>query len=384
MFKRSLSVLILMMLASGLTDAFGQTATSAPPAAQTPRPPKPASPQPKTERPSPTTPAPRVHLEQQEKIDPVSVKLGRGGKVAISSRSGQIFVSGWDRDIVQASAAGESGAVPIETQTTGDPSRPRLLLTVAGRRYGRDARLDVKVPRYADVETLDNYRGDIDVADIEGATLINPGNGDVKIMRVGSLKVSRRSGDVTVGEVKGDVVARSYNGDINVSSITGLVDVAATNGDLNIQNAGGDVRANSATGDVIVRCAKGRADISSASGSISLIGIGGEVDASTASGDVTFIGPIRAGGSYRLKSLSGGVSMTIQPDVAGFTASLTTYSGEIDTGFPLKVETPVQTGTMNRRINGVFGNGQAKLLLDSFSGTVKIAKGTAAAMRECK
>jgi hypothetical protein len=32
----------------------------------------------------------------------------------------------------------------------------------------------------------------------------------------------------------------------------------------------------------------------------------------------------------------------------------------------------------------VFGNGQAKLALDSFSGTVKIAKGTAAALKECK
>jgi hypothetical protein len=373
-----------MILGSGVTAAFGQTPTSAPPAGQTPKPPKPVSPLPKTEKTSPTTPAPRAPIEQQEKIDPVSVKLGRGGKVAISIRAGQIFVSGWDRDIVQASAAGDSGAVPIETQTTGDPARPRLLLTVAGRRYGRDARVDVKVPRYADVETLEGYRGEIDVADIEGATQINAGNGDVKIMRVGSLKVSRRSGDVTVGEVKGDVIARSFNGDINVSSVTGGVDVAATNGDLNIQNAGGDIRANSATGDVVVRCAKGRADVSSASGSISLIGISGDVDASTASGDVTFVAPIRAGGNYRLKSLSGSVSMTIQPDVAGFTASLTTYSGEIDTGFPLKVESPVQGGPINRRINGVFGNGQAKLSLDSFSGTVTIAKGTAAAMKECK
>ena len=318
-------------------------------------------------------------------IEPINVKLARGGKVAISSRAGQIFVSGWDRDVVQASAAGDSGAVPIETQTTGDPSRPRLLLTVSGRRLAtRDARLEVKVPRYADVETLEGYRGDIDISDIDGTTLINAGNGDVKVMRVGSLKVSRRSGDVTVNEVKGDLTARSFNGDVDISNVSGLVDVAATNGDLSVRNAGGDVRANSATGDVIVRCAKGRADVSSASGSITLVGVGGDVDASTASGDVMFTAPIRAGGNYRLKSLSGGVSMVIQPDVAGFSATLTTYSGEIDTGFPLKVESTVPGGPINRRIIGVFGNGQAKIALDSFSGTVKIAKGTAAALKECK
>ena len=381
MFKRLLTVFVLLMLGVGAPAAFGQTKpTPAPSVEQTPKQAKP----PTLPKAPPASPMPRVSEEAQVKLEPVSVKLARGGKVAISSRSGQIFVSGWDKDVVQASAEGEGGSVPIETQTTGDPSRPRLLLSISSRRYGRDARLDVKVPRYADVETLEGYRGEIDVADVDGSTLINAGNGDVRVMRVGSLKVSRRSGDVTISEVKGDLTARSYNGDVNVSNVQGLVDVAASNGDLSVQNAGADVRANSATGDIQVRCAKGRAEVSSASGSITLIGVGGDVEASTASGDVIFTAPIRAGGNYRLKSLSGNVSMTIQPDVAGFTASLTTYSGEIDTGFPLKVESPAQGGPINRRITGVFGNGQAKLALDSFSGAVKIIKGTAAALKQCK
>ncbi|HSE36590.1 MAG TPA: DUF4097 family beta strand repeat-containing protein, partial [Blastocatellia bacterium] len=367
---------------AGVPAAFGQTKPAASHAEQTSKPPKPPA-TPQTDKPAIASPAARVAEQEQEKIDPVSVKLVRGGKVAISSRYGQIFVSGWDRDIVQASAAGENGPMPIETQTTGDPARPRLLLTVSGRRFARDARLDVKVPRYANVETLEGYRGDIDITDVDGATLINAGNGDVRVLRVGSLKVSRRAGDVTVSEVKGDFTARSFSGDVDATNVAGLVDVAATNGELKVHNAGGDVRANSATGDVTIRCAKGRAEVSSASGSITLIGVGGDVDASTASGDVTFIAPIRAGGNYRLKSLSGGVSMAIQPDVAGFTATLITYSGELDTGFPLKVESPVQGGPINRRINGVYGNGQAKLALDSFSGTVRIAKGTAAELKQC-
>jgi DUF4097 and DUF4098 domain-containing protein YvlB len=244
--------------------------------------------------------------------------------------------------------------------------------------------MEVKIPRYADLETLDGFRGDIEVTDVDGSALINAGNGDVKVMRVGSLKVSRRSGDVNVREVKGDLTARSYNGDVVVDNVSGLVDVAASNGDLRVHNTGGDVRANSATGDIEVRCAKGRAEVSSASGGVTLIGIGGDVDASTASADVVFIGTMKAGGNYRLKSLSGDVSMTVQPDAPGFTATLTTYSGSINTDFPLKVESPVQGGPINRRITGAYGNGQTKLALDSFSGIVKIAKGTAAALKECK
>ncbi len=382
MYRRQQTVFVLMMLVAGVPAAFGQTSSNV---EQTQKPAKAPKPEkvPKADM-APVAPMPGVAWDEQVKVEPVSVKLARGGKVAISSRSGQIIVSGWDRDVVQASATGENGPVQVETQTTGDPARPRLLLTISNRRYGRDAKLDIKVPRYADVETLEGYRGDIEVADVEGATLINAGNGDVRVMRVGSLKVSRRSGDVTVREVKGDLTARSYNGDVVVENVSGLVDVAATNGDLTVHNAGGDVRANSATGDVEVRCAKGRAEVSSASGSITLTGVGGDVDASTASADVTFRGAIRSGGSYRLKSLSGAVSMTIQPDVEGFTATLTTYSGEIETDFPLKVESPLQGGPINRRITGIFGSGKAKLALDSFSGTVKIAKGTAAALKECK
>ena len=369
------------MLCSGVPSALGQVTPAASPRdEQTPKPPK----TPKPDKAPGATPAPPAAYDEQVQVEPVSVKLARGGKVAISSRSGQIVVTGWDRDVVQASANGDNGPVQVETQTTGDPSHPRLLLTISSKRFGREARLEVKVPRYADLETLEGYRGDIEVTDVDGSSLINAGNGDVKILRVGSVKVSRRSGDVTAREVKGDLTARSYNGDVVVENVAGLVDVAATSGDLTIHNAGGDVRANSATGDIEVRCAKGRAEVSSASGSISLVGVGADVDASTASGDVVFRGPIRVGGNYRLKSLSGGVSMTIQPDVAGFTATLTTYSGEIDTAFPLKLESPVPGGPINRRITGTYGNGQAKLALDSFNGTVKIAKGTAAAMKECK
>lgn len=330
--------------------------------------------------------APKVYDQSgEQQVEPITVKLAKGSKVVISSRAGEIVVTGWDKDVVEARAVGDNGPEQVESQTTGDPSRPRLLLTaLASRRTGREVRFEVKVPKYADLETLEGHRGDIQITDVEGTTLVNSGTGDVKIARVGPIKVSRRSGDVTIRQVKGDLTARSFSGDIVAENVTGLVDLAVTNGDLRIHNAGGDVRANSATGDIEVRCAKGRADASSASGSITLIGVGSDADASTASGNVTFTAPIRENGNYRLKSLSGEVLMTIQPDAPGFTATLSTYSGGLDTDFPLKVESPTQRGPINRRLTGHFGDGQAKISLDSFSGTVKIAKGNAATLKTCK
>src|SRR5881396_92782 len=192
MYKITLTSLILLLtLSIGTTAApWQETPTSAPRAAQTPKPSQP----PKATKPEmapAATPAPYGQNVDQIPVEPVNVKLVRGGKVAISSRSGRIAVTGWDRDVVQATAMGDNGPVPIETQTTGDPTHPRLLLVVT-RRNLRDAKLDVKVPRYANVETLEGYRGDIEVSDVDGTTLIGLGNGDVIVSRVGALKVSRR------------------------------------------------------------------------------------------------------------------------------------------------------------------------------------------------
>jgi DUF4097 and DUF4098 domain-containing protein YvlB len=369
-----ISALIILMLGCSV---FCQE--PAPPARlQTPRTPR----APRPEVAPGATPESRGENGEQVHVEPISVKLVHGGKVAISNRSGRIVVSGWDRDIVQASATGENGAAPLATQTTGDPAHPRVLVTTSPHRYGRDISIDLKVPRYADVETLEGSRGEVEIADIEGSTLIGAGDGDVKIARAGSIKVTRRRGDITVREAKGDLTARSFNGYILAENVRGSVDVAAANGDLKVHNAGGDVRANSATGEIEVRCAKGRAEVSSASGSITLIGVVGDAEASTASGDVIFKGAIR-GGTYRLKSLSGDVSMTIQPDVPGFSATLTTYNGKIDTNFPLKVDSPLQ-GPINRRITGRYGKGEAKIALDSFNGEVKILKGTTADLKQCE
>jgi hypothetical protein len=391
MTKTALITLMLVMLVAG--GAFGQEAKTAPvsPAvspvvtavvspvvriAQKTKPPKV-----KPEKAPAASSTPEAEPEEV-KVEPVTVKLARGGKVAISSRAARIVVVGWDRDVVQASATGARGPAQIGTQTTGDPSKPRLLVTTTSRGFGRDISIELKVPRYADVETLEGSRGDVEVSDIEGAALIDAGEGDVHIMRAGSVKATRRRGDITAKEIKGDLTARTFQGDIVVENVGGAVDVAATNGDLQVRNAGADVRANSATGEIGIHCAKGRIDAASASGSITLVGIGGDAEASTASGSVTFTGTIRDG-SYRFKSLSGEVSMTIQSDAPGFTATLTTYNGNIETDFPLKVESPLQ-GPINRRISGRYGDGRAKLSLDSFNGTVKIAKGTAAALKVCK
>ncbi len=307
-----------------------------------------------------------------------SFKLERGGRVSIINSAGQITVKGWDRDTIEATASDDETA-QLRVQITGDSRRARVALSPE-RRYGGEVILRVFVPRYAEIESIEIRRGDVDVSDIEGGVSIASHNGDVMATRTGSLKIGSRTGSVLARDVNGSFVGKNFSGDIQVIGASGAVDISCFSGDILARNITGVVAVNSTSGDIQIDCAKDRVDVTAVSGTVTLTGIGGDVDANTTSGDVIFRGPIRASGRYRLKSLSGEVTMTVQSDAPGFTATLSTYSGEIETAFPLKLDSPLQ-GPVNRRVIGRYGDGQAQIVLDSFSGAARIIKG--AAVKNC-
>jgi DUF4097 and DUF4098 domain-containing protein YvlB len=225
--------------------------------------------------------------------------------------------------------------------------------------------------------------GDISLSHI-GPLEVRAGSGDLSMTDVkGSAKIQIGSGDVSARNIGGDFIAKLSSGHLELDQATGLVNVTATSGNVKMHHGGGDVRVNSISGDISVECVKGHVELNSASGSMSLSAIGDDVDANTTSGDVEFAGRIRASGRYRLKSTSGHVRMTIPAETPGFTATLSSYSGEIETGFPLTVESPLQRGPVNRRVIGRYGDGQAQILLDSFSTGVKLSKGSAAVIKDC-
>jgi DUF4097 and DUF4098 domain-containing protein YvlB len=396
MKRRTLITLILSLLAAG-SLATGERAFASimPVQSQKEKPTTKVAPK----AVAPRVVAPKVTTKPDVDVDPqlapgattqtgqVSLKLERGGKVVVSNRNGQIRITGWDSDMVEARAEGEEGSEAVQVRVTGEASRSRVALSVpaygSGRGHNREINLDIKMPRYADLESIESDRGDIEITGLEGTVSVTTGHGTLAIKNVGSLKAVTRHGDVTIAGVKGDASVRSLNGDLTVDNISGALDLAATNGNIIVRTAGSNVQANSSSGDIELRCVKANATVNTASGSVMLVGVGGNIDANTASGDVIFKGTMRASGNYRLKTISGQVEMAVQPDPPGFTATLITYSGEIETDFPLTVNAPL-TGPINRRIVGVYKDGQTQVTLDSFSGTVSIVKGVAGSQPGCK
>lgn len=248
---------------------------------------------------------------------------------------------------------------------------PRPGATVWGPAFGRggggdEIHLDVKVPRYAELETISVNAGDLNVSNLDGPVSVESRGGNVTASRLGSLTV------------------RSRGGDVSVDGVEGMVYVVANSGDITIKNAGSEVRATTNNGDINVACARGRVDVSTAYGKIDLNNIGGDVDAVTTNSEVNYTGAITDGGRYRLKSMEGRVRMSIPENSPGFTATLMSYNREAASEFPARTTTPNPSTQAARRREVQHGNGRSTILLDSFGQNVQLTKLAPAGATACR
>ncbi len=247
---------------------------------------------------------------------------------------------------------------------------PRPGATVWGPAFGRgggdEIHLDVKVPRYAELQTISVNSGDLNVSNLDGPVSVESRGGNVTASRLGSLTV------------------RSRGGDVSVDGVEGMVYVVANSGDITIKNAGSEVRATTNNGDINIACARGRVDVSTAYGKIDLNNIGGDVDAVTTNSEVNYTGAITDGGRYRLKSMEGRVRMSIPENSPGFTATLMSYNREAASEFPARTTTPNPSTQAARRREVQHGNGRSTILLDSFGQNVQLTKLAPAGATACR
>jgi hypothetical protein len=357
----------------------------------------------------------------------VRVKYERGGKIMVGNRTtGPIVVIGWDRDYIEASALSDRGTESVRAFVDPGPAGARIGLKadyadfdeirlrsgsgadpLAARRQiskpdatsnmpvplpppapsqapdfpsGFSSRpgelfIEIKVPRYAEIEAISVIRSEVLVVGIETPITVNGERSAVRLKRIGSAQVRTRGGDVEVEDSEG------------------LVDVITTGGAIVVKGARTDVRALSLSGRIDIQCARGRVDVNNTDGSITLSGVTGDVSATATNSPIRFSGAIRADGRYYLKSMSGSVEMEVPANSPGFTATLSSYRGGVGADFQLKTAQPSagkgKSGSqpdaaVNRRLIGRFGNGQAQITLDSFDGKVRLGKMAAGAATECR
>jgi hypothetical protein len=286
--------------------------------------------------------APRDAAAQERVVTSIdtTVALGRGGVVDLSVVSGDIRVVGWTRGEVHVRASTEGGELRFE----GGGSRITLEQILRGR-HGRhdddgEAHYEVSVP--------------------EGTRVL----------------MRSTSGDLSARGVKGDVEARSVSGGVEVDGAGDHTVLESVSGDVRATRLAGDVRANSVSGEVELSDVAGDAEGESVSGDVRIRNARSKVArAETVSGEVAYEGTIDPAGRYDFTSHSGDVTLVL-PAAVNASVSIGTFSGGIESDFPLTLHPDTESSKRNRarRLEFTIGSGGPRINAETFSGDVVIRR----------
>lgn len=189
-----------------------------------------------------------------------SYSIGAGGKVRISSVSGDIIVKSYNGDSIQVSAV-----------KTG---RDRELVEVEDLSAGNVIELKARYPEQCNCDASIKFEVQV------------PSESKYDFERL-----STASGDISVTGARGTLIAKSASGDVSVTGFSGEVKVSTASGDIHISDVSGSVNARAASGDLDIQIAR-------------LEGTG-PMEFSTASGDVTVSLPSDLDAEVAMSTVSG-------------------------------------------------------------------------------
>jgi hypothetical protein len=295
--------------------------------------------------------APEAAAEDVQADTDTTLSVPARSRLALENFSGDIVVSGWDRNTVRIRA--------------GHEPRTRIHLDV------RPATVVVRAVTHLRLPDL----GDRRHARVEEIEIPSRVDYRLTVPRWMSLGLSGLNSSISVEGVNGDVSAEVVNGSVVVRGGRGSIRLESINGVVEATGVRGSVEASSVNQGITLRDVEGRVRAESVNGDVELFGIVSEaVEASTVSGNLRYEGVLRAGGSYRFESHSGDVTVALpeRPDV---TVSVDTYSGEFASSFPVQSKsTFTSVRGRGKEFEFTLGDGRAELSLQSFSGLIRLAR----------
>ncbi len=261
-----------------------------------------------------------------------TVNVTKGTKLDVNNFAGDVVVKVWDKDAVRVE-------VNHSDRETVDIRQADQAVTVRSRstRGGPPRSLDyaITVPGWMAVAVSGTY-ADVTMEGVGGDVTVDTTRGDIKV-RGGS----------------GFVSLKSVQGEITLEKAKGRVEVRAVNEGIHLADIGGDLSAESTNGSIILD----RIDSTN-------------VDLYTVNGNISYDGPIKDKGLYRLTTHNGLIALAI-PEKVNATLTARTYNGGIRSTFQLPGDTPERRG---KRLTLTLGNGSAHVELESFQGTIALRR----------
>ena len=259
-----------------------------------------------------------------------TVPVQKGTRLEISNFAGDVKIVTWDRDAVRVEAE-HSDRQSVEIR----PGEQRLIIRGNSRNGGmRSIDYTFSVPKWMSITVNGNYT-DVDMQGVGG-----------------DVNVETTRGDINVSGGTGFISLKSVQGSISLSNAKGRMDIMNVNDDIHVADVSGDLTAGTTNGSITLE----RIDSSN-------------VDAYTVNDNISYDGPIRDKGVYRLTSHNGGISLAV-PDRTNATMSIRTYQGGFRATFPVKVEDQ----SSRRRFSLTLGDGSARVEIETFNGSIMLRR----------
>ncbi len=289
--------------------------------------------------------------ERYEEKFSKTVPLAKDGKVYLSNISGDIDIQVWKEAQVKVDALKVSEASSLEKAKENAALVPIEVSAETGV-----VRIETKYPENRGSWGRESINVSVDYK--------------IWIPEKAAAEVKSVSGDVTVAALGGQAVVKSVSGNVDILGGAGA-EINVVSGDVTAQNIMGDAYLKTVSGTVKATKVKGSVEAESVSGDIELkdVSEARSVSGKSVSGTIAYTGTILAGGNYEFSAHSGNVELRI-PASAAFDLDASTFSGVIDSEFPIQVMGKISPKELRGTVNG----GGARIRAKAFSGNVEIKK----------
>jgi DUF4097 and DUF4098 domain-containing protein YvlB len=261
-----------------------------------------------------------------------TVQVSKGTKLEVNNFAGDVMIKVWDKDAVRVEATHSD-------RETVDIKQADQIVSIRSRsaRGGPPRSLDynITVPTWMGITVNGTY-----------AFVTMQGVG-------GDVNVETTRGDIEVRGGSGFVSLKSVQGEVTLEKAKGRIEVRAVNEGIRLADISGDLSAESTNGSIILD----RID-------------SGNVDLYTVNGNISYDGPIKDKGLYRLTTHNGLIAMAI-PEKVNAALMVRTYNGGFRSTFPIGGDANERR---SKRFTVTLGNGSAHVELESFGGTISLRR----------
>jgi len=247
--------------------------------------------------------------------------LAANGTISVSNTNGNVRVTSWDENRVKVDAVKrgrKDDFARVEIQVMAKPERIEIRTVYPrGRSTEVSVDYDLKVPRTADLNSLNLTNGEVTVSGPLARVSARSTNGSVSAQEISEMAtLASTNGSIKATKIGGELRAITTNGEVNVSDIATLLNAQSINGSVSASQIKNNATAATNNGSIKLERVGGRAIARSQNGSVLINDVGGDVEAASISDNITVTnarGLVTAGtvsGSVIVRRVEEGVRAT--------------------------------------------------------------------------